>query len=210
MEAIDPVLLGQAIEFVKEGDVVWDVGANLGFFSFAAASLAGSKGRIYAFEPDPWLVHALRQSAKQQPTSSSTVTVIPAAVAAENALRSFAIGKRARASSHLIEYGHSQTGGTLEKHTVVTLSLDWLLKQLPPPRILKIDVEGAEVEVLNGAKDMFERIKPIVLCEVGHESSASVTAFFHARGYELFDGEQLQPSRKPRDAAPWATIAVPK
>ena len=45
-------LLMNASETVKPGDVVWDVGANMGLFSFAAAGLAGPAGHVYAFEPD--------------------------------------------------------------------------------------------------------------------------------------------------------------
>ena len=63
MDDVDPVLLSLVKEFVKPGAVVWDVGANVGLFSFAAASLAGPEGHIVAFEPDAWLTQLLRRSA---------------------------------------------------------------------------------------------------------------------------------------------------
>lgn len=52
IEGFEQELLNVALEHVKEGDVVWDIGANIGVFSFASASIAGSKGHTLAVEPD--------------------------------------------------------------------------------------------------------------------------------------------------------------
>ena len=63
MNSVDTSLLELVKEFVKPGVVVWDIGANIGLFSFAAASMAGSAGLVVALEPDAWLVQLLRRSA---------------------------------------------------------------------------------------------------------------------------------------------------
>ena len=55
-------LLRSAAETVKPGSVVWDVGANMGLFSFAAAGMAGAQGRVYAFEPDAVMARLLRRA----------------------------------------------------------------------------------------------------------------------------------------------------
>src|ERR1700722_17501823 len=55
LEKVDPTLLQAACEMLAAGDVVWDVGCNVGLFAFAAAGLAGAKGSVIALEPDPWL-----------------------------------------------------------------------------------------------------------------------------------------------------------
>lgn len=52
MDTIDPTLCRLAREFVRGGHVVWDVGANVGLFSFAAAHFAGAGGRVISIEPD--------------------------------------------------------------------------------------------------------------------------------------------------------------
>lgn len=196
-----PELIDFAQAYVKPGAVVWDVGANMGVFSFAAAAVAGSTGRVVAFEPDTWLVLRLRESARIQPASSAPVRVVPCAVSAANGLREFTIARRARSSNHLTEYGHSQAGGAAETQTVPAISLDWALEFLPPPDVIKIDVEGAEEEVLRGAAKVLAR-GPTILCEVSGEASAAVTELL--AGYRLRDGESGEPTSR----ATWSTIAV--
>jgi hypothetical protein len=56
MTKIDPILLRNVIELVRPSDVVWDIGANVGLFTFAAAARAGHNGHVIAFEPDTWLI----------------------------------------------------------------------------------------------------------------------------------------------------------
>ena len=68
MENVDPVLMG-LVKDSGSGSVVWDIGANVGLFAFAAASLAGPGGQVVAMEPDAWLVQLLRRSAKMQPAA---------------------------------------------------------------------------------------------------------------------------------------------
>ncbi len=200
----DPLLVSMAEQFVRPGDVVWDVGANLGLFAFPSAALAGTSGAVFAFEPDPWLIQVLRRSARRQSPASAPVRVIPVAAARDAGIRSFTIAKRSRSSSHLSEYGLSQAGGALETLPVVAIALDWALGFMPPPRVLKIDVEGAELEVLHGASALIRTHRPVILCEVSEPSSGEVTEFLHSHGYRLIDGE----SGLATDKAPWSTIAL--
>jgi FkbM family methyltransferase len=209
MDDVDTVLLGLVREFVKPGAVVWDIGANVGLFSFAAASLAGPKGQVVALEPDAWLVQLLRRSALDQPDASAPVQVVPAAVASELSIRTLCLANRSRAANYLAEFGTTQTGGAREEQSVVAVTLDWLLESLAPPSVVKIDVEGAEMEVLEGAKRLFETVRPVVLCEVIPSSEHKVTEFLESHDYQIFDGETPAPHRQPLGTAPWSTLAIP-
>ena len=207
MDAIDPVLCGMATEFVRPNHVVWDVGANIGLFTFASAYIAGSKGQIYAFEADPWLVQLLQRSAAIQPSACAPIRIVPAAVANSCDIRTFNIARRSRASNSLAELGQGQTGGIKERQTVVSLSLDWLSQRLPAPDVLKIDVEGAELEVLTGAKGMLRDKKPIIMCEVCESTCVQVSEILSSLGYTLYDADAAPENRVRLDRAPWNTLA---
>jgi FkbM family methyltransferase len=209
MDDVDSVLLGLVCEFVRPGAVVWDIGANVGLFSFAAASLAGPQGQVVALEPDAWLVQLLRRSASLQPDASAPVQVVPAAIASELSIRTLCLANRSRAANYLAEFGTTQTGGAREEQSVVAVTLAWLLDSLAPPSVVKIDVEGAEMEVLEGASHLFNTVRPVVFCEVIPTSERTVTEFLLSHDYQIFDGETPGPNRQPLSAAPWSTVAIP-
>ena len=208
MDRIDPSLCALAAEFAKPGNVVWDVGANVGLFTFSAAHHAGPEGRVIAFEPDSWLVQLLRRSVSVQPSSSSPVDVVPVAVAHECDLRTFNLSSRSRATNALSGYGSTDAGGIRETQTVPVVSLDWCAKRRPLPDVIKIDVEGAELEVLTGARDLLQIRRPVILCEVSRRNSPEVTALLKDRGYRLYNADLAPQSRTELAEAPWSTLAV--
>jgi len=210
MKDNDPSLLRNVRELVRLGDVVWDIGANVGLFTFAAAATAGPTGAVIAFEPDIWLVRLLRRSQNELSPGSAPVTIVAAAVASRVSLRVFNIARRARASSSLNEYGHSQMGGVQESQIVPAFTLDWLLDNLPPPRILKCDVEGAEIEVFKGQHTMLSKVRPVVVCEVCREASAEIARLFLSESYRLYDGEKPLLGAGDVCAARWNTVAIPE
>jgi FkbM family methyltransferase len=205
MSRIDPTTVRLVEDLVPEAAVVWDVGANVGFFSFPAAAMAGRSGCVIAFEPDPWLVNLLHRSASAQPTTAAPVRVLPVAVARANAIRLFSFATRARSSNHLAEYGLSQTGGVRESKETLAIDLDWAAGFLPAPTVLKIDVEGAELEVLAGASSLIRTHQPLILIEAASELAQPISDFLHAHGYRLWNGETREPVTK----ATWSTVGVP-
>jgi FkbM family methyltransferase len=207
---IDPPLLEAALDTIRSGDVVWDVGANVGLFSFAAAGIAGANGRVYSIEPDAVLVQLLRRSAGIGNANAAPVDVLPVAVADSLAMQRFQIAARARSSNYLVGHGATQTGGVRESQTVMTVSLDWLATQIPPPGVLKIDAEGAEGRILEGGRSVLRKYQPRLLCEVAGENSEHVSAILRECGYVLFDAEQPREARQPTGLAPWATLAIPR
>jgi len=197
-----------AREFVQAGDVVWDVGANVGLLSIAAAERSGVSGRVIAIEPDIWLAALLRKSAAMQPLSSARIEVIPAAVFDSPVIASFKIAQRGRASNFLaVAGGSTQAGGVRETVSVVTITLDWLLEQGAAPNVLKIDVEGAERNVLLGAQRVLAEARPVVLIEVYDDSRADVTEMLLRNGYKLYNWDAIP--RVSVDQASFNTLALP-
>lgn len=129
---------------VPEGSVVYDVGANVGFYTLALARLVGPSGKVYAFEPEARNVSMLRRHVELN--GLGQVTIVQVAVSAGAGLVGFS-GDR--------EQGRmAQT----ESYLVPTVSLDeFVARGYPIPAFVKMDVEGAETMVLEGAASILAR-----------------------------------------------------
>ena len=206
----DPMLLRIVREHISPGDTVWDIGANVGIFSFAAAALAGPTGKVLAIEADTWLAGLLRRSARACGSGVAPVEVLPMAISNEVGVARFNIARRGRASNHLeVTGGSTQAGGVREIQCVPTAKLDWLLDHFAPPKFVKIDVEGAEELVLSGAARLLSEIRPVIMCEVFDKSGPAIEKILHANRYELFNAEQPKEQRTPVATCVRDTLAYP-
>jgi FkbM family methyltransferase len=195
LKDVDPMLMMLVDELVEPGAIVWDIGANIGLFSFTSALRAGSAGRVVAVEADTKNVEMLRRSARSQPIGSASVTVVPAAASAHTGFATFHIARRNRSTNALDGFGTTQTGGTRESQTVPTVTLDEMSGHFPMPSLLKIDVEGAELLVLEGA-ELILASGPTVVCEVADENAEAVRDVFTQHRYKLFDAAVTPPRQQ--------------
>ncbi|MGE0406765.1 MAG: FkbM family methyltransferase [Candidatus Korobacteraceae bacterium] len=206
LRKIDPTLLALTRHFVKPGNVVWDIGANLGLFSFAAAHCTGKNGFVLAVEPDPWLIGLLQRSNDLRPKANASVTPVQAAVCNHIGTVTFHIARRARASSYIDGMGKSQTGGSRCELQVTATTLDSLLERFPAPDVIKIDVEKAECIALSGGVRLLKEVRPVVYCEVADENKTWIRDLFQKLEYDLFDPDDL----KPIEQALYNTLAIPR
>jgi FkbM family methyltransferase len=206
MTRADPALLRLAAEVVRRGDTVWDIGANLGLFSFAAAVAAGPSGCVLAVEPDTVLAGLLRRSAAAN-TGHARVDVLPAAVSDEESVARFHVARRNRSTNHLDGFGTTQAGGVRAAQLVPALTLDWLAARFAAPDVIKIDVEEAEAAVLAGGSRVL-RLASTIICEVAARNSAAVRDLLNVHDYVLYDGDRPSGERVPVACAPPNTLAV--
>lgn len=185
---LDPELLRIARMLVSKADVVWDIGTNVGLFSVAAAARAGAGGRVVAVEADIDAVTLLNATSRLRLTDHAEMTVLPVAVGFANGFVKFAIAKRARAANAIQGFGSTQMGGVSEIRVLPCITLDSLLDHFPGPQVLKIDVEGAESQVLNGATRLLSEVRPLIYCEVAANARGAVTSIFRTHRYRLWDG----------------------
>lgn len=210
LDRTDPALFDWAAEFINPGDVVWDVGANVGLFSFAAASRCGPDGQVLAIEADLRLIEILRRSARSPGANTAPVTVLPVAISDQVGVAEFVIATRGRSANHLADTaGSSQAGGVRETVMAMTVTLDWLLERFPAPNVLKIDVEGAEHKVLQGAQKLLATHPPNLLCEVHAENRQTVADLLGAHGYTMFDLDALRNERTSLQLPAFNTLALP-
>jgi FkbM family methyltransferase len=211
LEHTDPLLFDLATKFVSRGNVVWDIGANVGLFAFAAAGVAGVSGRVFAVEADPWLVDLLRRSAGSISERGARVEVLPFAVSDSVGPAKFNIAARGRSANFLeVAAGSDQAGGVRKSVIVETMTVDCLLETIPPPVVLKVDVEGAELRVLSGGKRLLSSIQPIIACEVSSANGIDVARLLRASGYTLYDLERLDVTAALSRSAAFNTLAWPR
>jgi FkbM family methyltransferase len=207
LENHDPELFAVAAKLVRPGDLVWDIGANLGLFTFAAAHVAGPSGSVVAVEADAWLVTIIRRSARRRP-GGAPVRVLAAAACELPGIVEFHIARHGRASSFVGDAGRGLAGGTRETHTVAAVSLDSLMAELGPPNVVKIDVEGLEGAVLRGASRLLREARPRLYIEVGSPAVDEVHRMLTAADYGIFriaEGRLVAIERPD-----WNTVAVPR
>jgi FkbM family methyltransferase len=169
-----------------------DVGANAGIFTLMAAKLVGESGSVHAFEPSPRDMDRLL--ANLSANGLSNVMVHPVALGR-------AAGKAVLAVSGAERPGHNTIGGFAYSDDDATYSLevdvatlDEIAKAQKLTRLdlLKIDVEGSETAVLQGAQDTLRRFRPVIVVEAQDaslrqlgSSVAELLQVLRAHGYEV-------------------------
>jgi FkbM family methyltransferase len=185
------------------GDVVFDVGANVGFLSLVAGAIVGPAGRVVAWEPVPASADAVRRNAAVN--GMGWVEVREAAVGAEPGTQTL-LEVDEQSWSHLADRGrHPRTN--VERDVRVE-ALDPLVAsgELPPPSLVKIDVEGSEVAVLPGMRRILEEHRPDLVVEL-HATNAEVADLLEPLGYAL---ENLDGPAPVRGAGPVHVLATPR
>ncbi len=161
---------------VESGATVYDIGANVGFYTLLSSVLVGPAGRVYAFEPLPRNVSFLREHIRLNGIANATV--VEAAVSDRSGEVNFdnATGTAT---------GQIKASGSLR---VRVLKLDEFIAEnnLPLPNYLKIDVEGAEMLVLSGARELLKSGRPkVFLATHSDELHTQCITFSTSLGYQL-------------------------
>jgi FkbM family methyltransferase len=195
---------------LRPGDTVVDVGAHIGYFSVLAGRIVGPEGKVFAFEPEPGNYRRLRDHLAQnglRHVQSFNVAVGSAPGTAEMYFNSDNDGGHAfwDVAEHQLCERTREEGKRLSAEVV---ALDHVLAGLPPgqgPRLIKIDAEGMEYEILKGGlRTILGYEVPFVICEINRfalermgSSESQLRGFMRLIGYQVSlmkqDGTGLQP-----------------
>jgi FkbM family methyltransferase len=162
---------------INHGDVVYDLGANIGYYSLLAGVLVGTAGQVYSFEPVPRNIKFLRQHLSINRITNCTV--VEAAVGRHEGVAQF-------------DFAHNHVSGHLTTDakgvSVRLVALDDLISVgcLPPPTVIKCDIEGAEYDALIGAAGLLRQYGPTMFISM-HSAHLRrcCCAFLTDLGYQL-------------------------
>lgn len=180
-------------KLVRPGDVVFDVGANIGYMTLILGSRVGEKGKVVAFEPSTWAFDRLVKNVKLNNMRQ---------VVCEHVGLSTVTEKNVKLT---VPYGYRLDGkNTAVDETVDIFSLDDLVQTRGIQRLdfVKIDTDGMEAAIIRGALSTLERFQPRIIFELGpghleaHNASADDVldtladleyGFFHTKSLQAFD-----------------------
>ncbi len=197
-------------EYLRGGDIFYDIGANIGFFSIIGALLVLPEGHVYAFEPVPQ--NALRIQMNAQLNDFHHVSVIEKAVADSSRDGELIL------ADHPAGAVLASAGAPPDATHAIAIQLvaidDLVMKnKLQPPTVVKIDVEGAEIEVLLGMSATIKKFSPVIIYEIDdgeiqkfEEKNRRCEEFLTARGYKIQLLEESYPGAKWRVSH---TVATP-
>ncbi len=197
-DTYEPHVLSWLREWLQPGDTFWDIGANFGFTALPAARIVGTSGQVIAVEPSPsnltWLKRhiALNQC-------DNIVTVVEAAICEQNSGSvTFSLLNDGRSASNSLMFSSTVNGESPEvtrQISVPAKSLDGLLaEQGRSPKLVKIDVEGAELMVLKGATQLLSSDKAPILLLAVHpfwqatpEDCQEIVSILKGAGYRILN-----------------------
>lgn len=212
---------------VTEGDVVIDVGANSADWTWRLSRQVGKRGKVLAFEADPYYAEVTRKVIKL--LGLKNVTLFAYGLSDRSGSAALQIrtpdDQRAVGTGYIREDIHStgdESGHTVPVRLMPLDHVPELAIHVDAVRLIKCDVEGHELNVFKGALAVINRSRPMIITEVGHteyqaDNEQQLFAFFEALDYEGYvvasDGQSLVRSKAgaeyPGDARP-NRIMIPK
>jgi len=185
---------------LKEGDVFIDIGANVGIYTLLAARITGTQGRVYAFEPEEENFRTLRENVKRN--NLHTVLCVQKALSNTEGTMTFYVNPLNDGGGGLVHSGtyyddkKAWSKKQIQKRfpdveltkKVAVVSFDAFAKEhnLTNVFLIKIDVEGGELLVLEGMQDMLEqKCAPRIICEVS-EKGEQIRALVEKHGYAVY------------------------
>jgi FkbM family methyltransferase len=172
---------------LADDEVFWDIGANVGYFTLVAATALANRGQIVAFEPGRNAYARLTENISLNPYENIQTYQVAVSVQEGEAVLNVS-GDIADSSASLFPTGQAQAA-----HEVCrTVALDHFLtaEGLRQPTLIKLDAEGAELDVLQGARGMISQSPPMFLMEMEEKnllaagaSKEAIHQFLSGYGY---------------------------
>lgn len=200
----EPSTLQEYGRMVRAGDTVFDIGANVGAHTLPLASLVGFEGSVVAFEPTDYAFKKLQRNVSLNPVLGERITVVQAllvgtAQQAKPPSIPSSWSLAAPAPGEVIHPVHKGTYNSLSGALAVPLD-QWVANaNLNRLDFIKIDVDGFEVDVLEGAKETLQRFRPRIMMEfapyVFQERGRSFKELLSTLRQQGYEAREVQKSK---------------
>jgi FkbM family methyltransferase len=171
------------------GQVFLDVGANAGYFSLLASRCVGGSGKVLAIEPNPVMANQLRQNVQR--SRLANIAIIESACSDSVEVRDLYIGNPYNTGNSSLSRDNLAWTKSVK---VACTTVDLLVEKygLDCVDLVKIDVEGAELQVLRGMSTTLKRLRPKIITELSPSllegfsiTFDTVQEYFRGRGYSV-------------------------
>lgn len=183
---LDPKVTWVCRKIIQRGDTVLDIGANIGVTTVAMASMVGARGKVHSFEPNPQLQLMLRQVIEHN--RFVNVTLHSMALGPADSEMELRVPRSNLGMGSLVRHGNPDDA----IYTVLVRRLSDIVarERIKAIRMIKIDVEGFEADVFNGAQEVLREIQPeAILFELNQEhgdfGDQPVVRLLHEAGYDF-------------------------
>lgn len=168
----------QKIFILEKNDIMIDVGAHIGTYTIPIASQIGKSGKVLAFEPNPKNSMVLRKNIELN--NLNNIIMFENAVSNKNEISSLTLSDDPMLSM-IIDNGKG------EDIKIECVTLDSVYEKLKLEKVdwLKIDAEGSEIKVMEGAKKILEQFHPKIIIEVRKENENKVKELLKHNGYKI-------------------------
>jgi FkbM family methyltransferase len=193
-------------KLIRSGETIVEIGGHIGYLSIYLSDLVGPQGRVYVFEPGPNNIPYIRKNIAER----ANITLIEKAVSDVDGNLPFFVENLTGQNNSLIErykvfernQKNAHVSANVDRIVVPSVLLDsFISEQDVDVSFVKIDVEGAELNVLEGMRRCMSTTQPMIMVEVT-ERNADVAECLASHGYELFD-ERLAPLPREGQSANW-------
>ena len=180
------------LNYLKDGDIVFDVGAHVGYYSILASKIIGKTGQVHSFEPTPRTFNTLKENTQEK---ENVFINNNAVLDQETEIEFVDYGPKFSAFNSF----KKRTGDEMrflsepEKIKVKTISLDRYCEgKNIKPDFIKIDAEGAEHLILQAMTEIIKNIKPLITIEVAGEDEwkdncSKLIQFLQHNGYMAYE-----------------------
>ena len=180
-------------KYVREGDLVIDIGANIGYFTLILSRVVGAEGRVIGYEPSNFHSAILKRNLNLNKLANVEFYEIALGSKKETTV----LYTTESSGSTISDFSHIGMK-TVAQNTVEVQSLDGHLNELSVTKrvtFIKLDVDGAEIEILKGAEKTITRDMPIIVFEIAKpvfdlidSSVFDILEFLEGFGYCFFNG----------------------